>query len=59
MPDYGPLTQKQAENIADLAAERAREKIYKEIGKSVVTKAVYCVGAAGAFMAAWIAGWLH
>ena len=57
--DYGPLTQRQAENLADLAATRAQERLYKEIGKSVVTKTVYCLGAAGAFLLAWINDWIH
>lgn len=57
--DYGSLTQRQAENIADFAAARAQERLYKEIGKSVVTKTVYCLGAAGTFLLAWMNGWFH
>lgn len=57
--DYGPLTQRQAENIADLAARRAQERLYAEIGRSVVTKALFALGAAGAVISAWVAGWFH
>ena len=51
--DYGPLTQRQAENIADLASKRAEERLYAKLGRSVVTKTVYALGAAAAFIAAW------
>jgi len=54
--DYGPLTQRQAENIADLAARRAQERLYAEIGRSVVRKAIFVLGAAGTAMAAWVSG---
>ncbi len=57
--DYGPLTQRQAENIADLSARRAAERLYAEIGRSVVTKVLWGLGAAGAFLAAWLSGWFH
>lgn len=57
--DYGPLTQRQAENVADLAARRAEERVYARIGRSVVTKALYTLGAASAFLAAWMSGWFH
>lgn len=57
--DYGPLTQRQAENIADLAARRAQERIYAEIGRSVVTKVLFTIGALSAVGAAWLSGWFH
>ena len=57
--DYGPLSQRQAENVADLAARRAEERVYARIGRSIVTKTVYSLGAAGAFLAAWMSGWFH
>ena len=57
--DYGPLTQRQAENVADLAARRAEERVYARIGRSVVTKTVYALGAAGAVISAYLSGWFH
>lgn len=57
--DYGPLTQRQAENIADLAARRAQERMYAELGRSMVRKTIYVLGAAGAALLAWISGWVH
>ena len=57
--DYGPLSQRQAENVADLAARRAEERVYARIGRSVVTKVIYSLGAAGTFLAAWATGYFH
>lgn len=46
------LTDEQIEAIAERAAEVAFEKIYKEVGKSVLTKLAWMTGAAvvGFFM---------
>lgn len=57
--DYGPLSQRQAENVADLAARRAEERVYARIGRSVVTKTLYTLGAGAAFIAAYMSGWFH
>lgn len=45
------LTEVQIEQIAERAAEVALEKVYTEIGRSVVTKFLYILGAAT--LAAW------
>lgn len=57
--DYGPLTQRQAENIADLAARRAQERMYAELGRSVVKKAIFVLGAAVMAITAWLSNWIH
>mgnify|MGYP001588060518 FL=1 len=57
--DYGPLTQQQAENIADLASHRASESLYAELGRSVVKKAIYLGGAAIATIVAWLSDLIH
>lgn len=57
--DYGPLTQRQAENIADLAARRAEERMYLRVGRNVVTRAIWAVGAAMCSLAVWLSGWVH
>ena len=46
------LTDEQIETIAERAAEVAFEKIYKEVGKSVLTRLAWMAGAAviGLFM---------
>ncbi len=48
------LTDEQIEAIAERAAEVAFEKIYKEVGKSVLTRLAWMTGAAviGLFM--WV-----
>lgn len=57
--DYGPLNQRQAENIADLAARRAEERLYSQIGRSVLKKTIYLVGAALVALLTWLSGWIH
>lgn len=57
--DYGSLTQQQAENIADLAARRAEERLYKSVGRTVLSKTVLALGAASAAIIAWLSGWVH
>ena len=57
--DYGPLTQQQAENIADLAARRAYERMFAEIGRGVLSKTLLALGAGGLTLGAWLSGWFH
>jgi putative NADH-flavin reductase len=51
-----PLTEEQLEAIAERAAERALEKVYASIGKSVVQKILWVVGAASLAIFAWMKG---
>jgi hypothetical protein len=57
--DFGPLTHRQAENIADLASERAEERMYAKIGRNVVKKALFYGGLAVAAVASWASGYIH
>lgn len=50
------LTDDQIEAIAERAAEVAFEKIYKEVGKSVLTKLAWLTGAAVVGLAMWLSG---
>jgi len=67
MDDYqGPerrhrptLSEEQIERIAERAAEVALEKVYTSIGKSVVSKFLWMVGAAALAVAAWLNGSGH
>lgn len=43
------------EAIAERAAERALEKVYTQIGKSIITRLLWWAGAAG--LSAW--AWAH
>lgn len=62
MDDYqGPerrqnptLSDEQIERIAERAAEVALEKVYTSIGKSVVSKFLWLVGAGTLAVAAWL-----
>ena len=56
MPNEVQLTDAQIDEIAEKAAERAFQKIYQNVGKSVLTKLTWMVGAAviGLFM--WLGG---
>lgn len=56
-----PLTDEQIEAIAERAAEVALEKVYTSIGKSVVSKFLWLVGAGALAVAAWLngAGYFH
>lgn len=51
-----PLSEDQINEIADRAAERALEKVYTHIGKSVVSKFLWLVGAATLAVVAWLNG---
>ena len=57
--DYGPLTPQQAQNVADLAARRAEQRLYTAIGRSVFKKALLVLGAGGAAALAWMSDWIH
>jgi hypothetical protein len=50
------LTDEQIELIAERAAERALEKVYSSIGKSVVNKVLWLVGAAALAAVAYFKG---
>jgi len=56
MPNEIQLTDAQIDEIAEKAAERAFQKIYQNVGKSVLTKLTWMLGAAvvGFFM--WVGG---
>jgi hypothetical protein len=51
-----PLTEEQLEAIAERAAERALEKVYASIGKSVVQKILWVAGVAALTVFAWMKG---
>lgn len=51
-----PLTEEQLDAIAERAADRALEKVYAQIGKSVVTKLLWLVGASALALAAYLKG---
>lgn len=50
------LTDEQINVIAERAAEKAIAKVYEQIGRSVVKKALFVIGAAVVAVLAWLAG---
>jgi hypothetical protein len=50
------LSDEQIDAIAERAAERALEKVYTSIGKSVVSKFLWLVGSGALALAAWLNG---
>lgn len=51
-----PLTDEQIENIAERAAEVALNKVYTEVGKSVLKKLSWIAGAAAIGLFMWLGG---
>lgn len=56
---YPHLSDEQVERIAERAAQVALERVYTSIGKSVVSKFLWFVGAAALAVAAWLNGSGH
>jgi len=53
----GPeLTEEQIEAIAERAANKALEKVYAQIGRSVVHKILFWLGAGALALAAYLKG---
>lgn len=53
------LSEDQIEKIAERAAQVALERVYTQIGKSVVSKVLWFAGAATLALAAWLNGSGH
>lgn len=49
------LTEEQIDAIAEKAAAKALEKVYTEVGKSVVTKLMWVIGAGSIALIYWLA----
>jgi hypothetical protein len=56
MPNEINLTDSQIDSIAEKAAEKAFNKIYAEVGKSVLTKLAWLTGAAVIGLFIWLGG---
>lgn len=57
--DYGPLTQRQAENVADLGVRRAEERINQRVGKAILSKTALAIGTSLLAIFTWLTGWIH
>lgn len=56
MSDEHPLSDAQIELIAEKAAEKALQKVYAEVGQSVLRKLAWLVGIVVVGFALWLAG---
>ena len=48
------LSEEQIEHIADLAAQKALDKVYSQVGRGVLTKAAWVLGAAFVALLMWL-----
>lgn len=55
--DAKPLTERDLERIAEAAADRALEKVYGDIGRSIITRVFWIAGALALGFAA-AKGWV-
>lgn len=53
---FGGLTSMEIDAIADRAATKALERVYAEVGKSVVRKFMWIVGIVVVSLLIWLAG---
>lgn len=56
MADEHPLSESQIELIADKAAEKALEKVYAQVGRSVLTKLAWIAGIVVVSLMLWLSG---
>lgn len=54
-----PISDEQMDAIAERAADRALAKVYEQIGRSVVKKALWVIGAGTLALLAWLGGRGH
>lgn len=50
--DFGPISQRQAENLADFTIRRGESQQYEKLGRAVAKKVLYLVGTIGG--ALWV-----
>ena len=57
--DFGPLSDKQARNLAYLAAKLAEERMYEALGRNVVKRVLFMLGAGAIFAITYFSNWVH
>jgi hypothetical protein len=53
---HPPLTEEMMDQIAERAAKRVMDNVYREVGKSLLTKFVWAAGVLGVALAMWLSG---
>ena len=56
MPNEVQLTEAQIDAIVDKAVEKTFNRVYQEVGRSILTKLAYLTGAAVVGLAMWLGG---
>ena len=51
-----PLTEEMMDAIAERAAKRVMDNVYREVGKSLLQKFVWAAGVLGVAIAMWLSG---
>lgn len=51
-----PISEELMEQIAERAAKRVMDNVYREVGKSLLTKIVWAAGVIGVGIAMWMSG---
>ena len=51
-----PLTEEMMDAIAERAAKRVMDNVYREVGRSLLTKFTWAVGVLGVALAMWLSG---
>jgi len=49
-----PISDEQMDKIAEKAAEKALEKVYTEVGRNVITKVMWVIGASAVALMFWL-----
>jgi hypothetical protein len=53
---HPPLTEEMMDAIAERAAKRVMDNVYREVGRSLITKVVWAAGVLGVAIAMWVSG---
>ena len=53
---HPPISEELMEKIAEKAAKRVMDNVYREVGRSLITKVVWAAGVLGVAIAMWASG---
>ena len=53
---HSPISEEVMEAIAERAAKRVMDNVYREVGRSLLTKLVWAVGVLGVAISMWVSG---
>jgi hypothetical protein len=53
---HQPITEEMMDAIAERAAKRVMDNVYREVGRSLLTKIVWAAGVLGVAIAMWVSG---